>query len=259
MFVKVYLFSVVIMALMHEYFVLKTSKMHIRNLFSSRFSCILHTENDISSSHNSFDHQIEPNDDEKSNEFQKKLMDLAEPLLDINLITKTIEQWTRPLPNRYLSSPLVLVGPSGVGKGRLVSALLADYSKFFKKVVTHTTRNPRPDERHQHSYFFIHNHTFHEMVNNSSFVEWAKVHNNFYGTSLDAFTKVQNEGKISILEIDIQGAKSIKSLSKNLNIYPKYIFIKPPHVELLRERLIVRYQLKYYQLNSHTISFYYYF
>jgi hypothetical protein len=68
------------------------------------------------------------------------IRDLCVPLLDYKLIEDTILQWTRPLPTSYLSKPLVLVGPSGVGKGRLVRAILKDYSRFFQKVVTHTTR-----------------------------------------------------------------------------------------------------------------------
>lgn len=68
------------------------------------------------------------------------IRDLCIPLLDYKLIEDTILQWTRPLPTSYLSKPLVLVGPSGVGKGRLVRAILKDYSRFFQKVVTHTTR-----------------------------------------------------------------------------------------------------------------------
>ena len=68
------------------------------------------------------------------------IRDLCVPLLDYKLIEDTIRQWTRPLPTSYLSKPIVLVGPSGVGKGRLVRAILKDYSRFFQKVVTHTTR-----------------------------------------------------------------------------------------------------------------------
>ena len=141
--------------------------------------------------------------DQRQKEFNQKIKELAEPLLDLQLITKTLEQWSRPLPTNYLVRPLVFVGPSGVGKGRLISALLMDYSKFFKKVVTHTTRNPRPDELYRQSYHFISNHSFHELVQNASFIEWAKVHNNYYGTSLEAFKQVQKEGKISHQVSDI--------------------------------------------------------
>lgn len=68
------------------------------------------------------------------------IKDISEPLLDMELIKKTIIQWTTPLPTSYISRPMVIVGPSGVGKGRLIKALLKDYNRFFQKVVTHTTR-----------------------------------------------------------------------------------------------------------------------
>ena len=66
--------------------------------------------------------------------------------IDFQLLKKTMDQWRRPLPNSYISQPLVIVGPSGVGKGRMIKGLLKDYAKYFKKVVTHTTRKPRSDE-----------------------------------------------------------------------------------------------------------------
>ena len=176
-----------------------------------------------------------------ANSFTDRFNELAEPLLDLQLVAKTIEEWSRPLPPRYLTKPIVFVGPSGVGKGRLVSALLKDYSRFFKKVTTHTTRHPRPDELHRQSYHFVNNHTFHQLTTNNTFLEYAYVHNNYYGTSIEALKSIQLEGKIPIMEIDIQGAKTLKNISKSYDLYPKYLFVKPPDVKLLRERLIVRY------------------
>ena len=102
----------------------------------------------------------------------------------MDLLAKTIEQWSRPIPEAYLSQPLVLVGPSAVGKGRLLAALLADYGKFFQKVVTHTTRRPRPDEVNGTSYHFTPNATFHSLVPSGYFLEWAMVHGNSYGALL---------------------------------------------------------------------------
>ena len=130
-----------------------------------------------------------------------------------------------------------MVGPSGVGKGRLVKALLSDYTKFFQKVVTHTTRRPRPDEVNCSSYFFVTNSTFQQLETNGYFMESAQVHNNFYGTSFAAWEKVCHVGKISILEIDIVGAKSIHRNTKQLGLHPWYLFIAPPDLSFLRERL----------------------
>jgi guanylate kinase len=170
-----------------------------------------------------------------------RLRELGEPLLDFDLIRKTIEQWSRPLPASYLLTPLVLVGPSGVGKGRLVKALLKDYNRFFVKIVTHTTRSPRPDEIEGKSYHYVKNETFHEMVRNGEFLEWAKVHDNFYGTSIQAWKAGQLNGKISIMEIDVQGAQTVRRIASSYEMTPKYIFIAPPEIEKLKARLAQRY------------------
>ena len=70
----------------------------------------------------------------------KRLIEMGSEPIDFELLKKTIAEWSRPLPLEYFSQPLILVGPSGVGKGRLVKALLKDYKRFFAKIVTHTTR-----------------------------------------------------------------------------------------------------------------------
>ena len=70
----------------------------------------------------------------------QRLIDMGSEPIDFTLLKKTIAEWSRPLPKKYYQQPLILVGPSGVGKGRLVKALLKDYQRFFAKIVTHTTR-----------------------------------------------------------------------------------------------------------------------
>ena len=70
----------------------------------------------------------------------QRLIEMGSEPIDFELLKKTIAEWSKPLPKKYFSQPLVLVGPSGVGKGRLVKALLKDYKRFFAKIVTHTTR-----------------------------------------------------------------------------------------------------------------------
>lgn len=122
----------------------------------------------------------------------------------------------------------------------MVAALLKDYSRFFKKVVTHTTRQPRPDEIERNVYNFITPEIFQQMVANNSFIEHATVHNNMYGTTIHSWKQIQFEGKIPIMEIDIQGARSIKKVASRYGIRPRYLFIRPPDVEKLRERLMLR-------------------
>lgn len=169
-----------------------------------------------------------------------EVKELMKPFLEGDFVQHVITEWTRPLPPNYLSRPLVIVGPSGVGKGRLLKSLLKDYSKFFGKVVSHTTRKPRPSEIDGMHYHFVNITTFQTLIENGSFIEWAMVHGNYYGTSISAWKDLQLSGRISILEIDIQGAKSVHSKEKALGISPRYIFIAPPDVATLQDRLDLR-------------------
>ena len=70
----------------------------------------------------------------------KRLIEQGSEPIDFDLLKRTIAEWSKPLPQTYFSQPIILAGPSGVGKGRLVKALLKDYKKFFAKIVTYTTR-----------------------------------------------------------------------------------------------------------------------
>ena len=133
----------------------------------------------------------------------ERMREIIEPLLDYGLLKQVLDAWSQPLPPDYFGRPLILAGPSGVGKGRLVRALLKDYSKFFKKVVTYTTRGPRADETPGESYHFVSNGTFHAMVANGTFLEWARVHNNFYGVSMSSWQEAQQREKICVFEIGV--------------------------------------------------------
>lgn len=172
----------------------------------------------------------------------KGAWEIAEPLLDARLLKEVIESWTRPLPVEYTRQPLILVGPSAVGKNRLVKKLLADYGKFFRKVVTHTTRLPRFDEVNGTTYNFVSNSSFQELVDRGNFfLEHSVVHNNCYGLALEAYEQVCRDGKISIFEIDIQGAKKLReALAARHDLGPRYLFIAPASIDDLKERLLVR-------------------
>ncbi len=177
-------------------------------------------------------------------DYQRKK--LAKILLDKDLITRTIADWSRPMPAEYVDAPLILCGPSGVGKGRLIKALMKDYSKFFKKVVTHTTRAPRIDtvngsEVNGTDYHFVTKEFYDAMLADGLFLENAKVHNNYYGISCESLKSVTNEQKIPIIEVDIQGAKSIKKfVASTQSLRPKYVFVSPQSINMLRERLDIR-------------------
>ncbi|RYG67117.1 hypothetical protein EON64_08165 [archaeon] len=90
-------------------------------------------------------------------------------------------------------SPVVIAGPSGVGKGTLIDRLIAKFPSLFGFSVSHTTRPPRPGEVDGVHYFFVTKEEFEDSVEHGDFVEYAKVHTNYYGTSYQAIDKVRNQ------------------------------------------------------------------
>jgi len=132
--------------------------------------------------------------------------------------------------------PLVLCGPSGVGKGTLLARMFKDYPEYFAKTVSHTTRQPRAGEVNGVSYHFVTREQFEADIAAGKFIEYANVHGNFYGQSIAAVEAVRAAGKICILEVDIQGAQTIRST----NLAPLYLFIQPPSVSDLETRLAGR-------------------
>eukprot|EP00475_Leptophrys_vorax_P004622 TRINITY_DN1275_c0_g3_i1.p1 TRINITY_DN1275_c0_g3~~TRINITY_DN1275_c0_g3_i1.p1 ORF type:complete len:204 (-),score=59.36 TRINITY_DN1275_c0_g3_i1:36-647(-) len=130
---------------------------------------------------------------------------------------------------------LVVCGPSGVGKGTVLDSLTSKYPATFGRCVSHTTRDPRPGEQNGVHYHFVSKEHIDKMIAENGFVEYAQVHGNTYGTSKDALKFVQDEGKICIIEIDIQGAQQVKKAG--LEPQPKFIFISPPSMEDLEARL----------------------
>lgn len=126
----------------------------------------------------------------------------------------------------------VLSGPSGVGKGTVLDALMKEFSGI-EYSVSATTRERRPGEVDGDDYFFISEERFKELKKNNKFIESAKVHNNYYGTPKKYVDRVLADGKDIILEIDIQGAKQVKEKYPNAI----FIFLKPPSIEELKNRL----------------------
>ena len=176
-----------------------------------------------------------------SNARNKQSRRELDPLLDEKLIKEIIFSWSRPLPDEYLKQPLVLVGPSAVGKNRLVTKLMKDYSKFFRKCITHTTRLPRADETNGTTYHFVTRDAFSQLVDRGDFfVEHSEVHNNCYGLSAGSLEEAR--GKIPILELDVQGARKLRhgGVAERYGLQPKYLFIAPTSIDALKERLVLR-------------------
>ena len=132
----------------------------------------------------------------------------------------------------YPGNLFVVAAPSGAGKSSLVKALM-ELDARIQPAVSHTTRAPRGQEQHGREYFFISPEEFDAMVQRDSFLEWAHVHNQRYGTSRQAIEERIAHGADVILEIDFQGAINIKHLFANAVL----IFILPPSWEELRSRL----------------------
>ena len=128
---------------------------------------------------------------------------------------------------------IILSSPSGAGKTTLVS-LLSELDNF-EVSISHTTRKPRPNEIPDKDYFFVSNEKFERLIGNEEFLEYAKVFNNFYGTTRTPVIDKLNKGKNVLFDIDWQGADQIKN--KKLDYKLITFFILPPSKEVLFERL----------------------
>ncbi len=129
----------------------------------------------------------------------------------------------------------VLSGPSGAGKGSVLSSLLEECEQV-EFSVSATTRKPRPGEKDGHEYHFISEAEFQEGIREGRFLEWARVHNNYYGTQKEFIARGLEGGQNLILDIDVQGARQVKESG----IDATFIFLAPPSLEALRERLYKR-------------------
>ena len=126
----------------------------------------------------------------------------------------------------------VISGPSGAGKGTLVKALIEQVPDAWLSVSA-TTRKPREGEVDGKHYHFLSNDQFDDLVRQDGFLEWAQVHSNKYGTPRAQVEQAIAEGKQAILEIDVQGAFQIKEKIPQSIL----VFIEPPSLEILEERL----------------------
>ena len=128
---------------------------------------------------------------------------------------------------------IILSSPSGAGKTTLVN-LLAKLDNF-EISISHTTRKPRPNEVPNKDYFFVNEEEFKILIKNQEFLEYAKVFNNFYGTTKTPVINNLDNGKNVLFDIDWQGTDQIKN--KKLDYKLITFFILPPSKQVLFERL----------------------
>ena len=137
------------------------------------------------------------------------------------------------MPSENDGIMIVLSSPSGAGKTTLVKML----SKMdnYEISISHTTRQPRQNEKNNEDYYFVKEDDFKRLINNQEFLEYAKVFSNFYGTTRTPVIDRLNKGKNVLFDIDWQGADQIKN--KKLDYKLVTFFILPPSKEVLFERL----------------------
>ena len=131
---------------------------------------------------------------------------------------------------------IVLSGPSGVGKGTVRKAIFEEDGIDFQYSISATTRQPRIGEVNGEDYLFVSREAFEEKISNGDMLEYAQYVNNYYGTPKSFIDETLASGRDVFLEIDVQGALQVKSKMPE----GVYIFVTPPELTNLRERLVGR-------------------
>tara|TARA_B100000989_G_scaffold154888_1_gene115530 strand:+ start:4533 stop:5165 length:633 start_codon:yes stop_codon:yes gene_type:complete len=137
------------------------------------------------------------------------------------------------MPSENEGIMVILSSPSGAGKTTLVNLL--SKQDEYEISISHTTRKPRPNEIPNKDYYFVNDKEFQQLIKNQEFLEYAKVFNNYYGTTRTPIINKLNNGKNVLFDIDWQGADQIKN--KKLDYKLITFFILPPSKEILFNRL----------------------
>ncbi len=134
----------------------------------------------------------------------------------------------------------VLSSPSGAGKTTLTKKI-AENNKNLKISISHTTRTPRPNEVNGKDYYFVNKDKFNGLIKEKKFYEYAKIFDNYYGTMKETVVELLKQGKDVLFDIDWQGTQQLKQKNRSSLVT---IFILPPDVKTLKERLLNRHKGK---------------
>ena len=162
------------------------------------------------------------------------------------------------IKQRERGSLIVVSGPSGSGKGTVIQEFLKGNSNAWLSVSC-TSRDPRPGDIPNESYFFLTREEFEEKINNNEFLEYAEYNGNYYGTPKEHIEDKLTKGLDVLLEIEVQGALKVKELVPEAIC----IFIMPPSMKELKNRLVgrgtetkdkilARFKTAYQEINSVT-------
>lgn len=153
---------------------------------------------------------------------------------DVFVFAKEYFHPFNPTPLKY--KPLIMVGPSGVGKNTLRETILAKYGGLFEGKISYSTRPHKPVEKKKENYYFISREEFMKRVDKNEFVEYGEVNGHLYGTTYAELERIKAKGKIPLIEVDVKGAIKINEKA----IEGNFLFIYPPSFEELRRRLGTR-------------------
>ena len=132
----------------------------------------------------------------------------------------------------------ILSSPSGTGKTTLTKKL-AEHNKKFAISISHTTRKPRPNEINGKDYHFVSIEKFNSLIKKNNFYEYANIFDNYYGTLKSTVKELLSQGKDILFDIDWQGTQQLKKIEE-LSIVT--IFILPPNIQVLKNRLLSRHK-----------------